>query len=403
MLKNFFNTIKGDKYIWLVVIVLSLFSLLAVYSSSGTLAYKYRAGNTEYYLIKQVLVIGGGLFMMYMVHLLDYRYFSRISQILYYLSIVLLFFTLFMGTDINDAKRWITLPGINLTFQTSDLGKLALIMYLARMLSKKQQMVHSFKEAFWPTILPVVIICALIAPEDLSSALLLFSTSFLIMFVGRINWKYLLGLFAIGAGSAFIALSILFALPQESIQDKGRLLTWKNRIDIFLDTDSNKEVPYQVMQAKIAIAKGGILPNGPGNSTQKNFLPHPYSDYIYAIIIEEYGLVGGAFIVFIYIFLLVRSTYIVRKAPAAFGALLAFGLSLSLVLQAMMNMGVSVGILPVTGVTLPLVSMGGSSTIFTSIAFGIILSVSRNIELEQITTAEESTKKETEEEETEKA
>lgn len=391
MIKNFFHTIKGDKYIWLVVLVLSLFSLLAVYSSAGTLAYKYKAGNTEYYLIKQVLVIGGGLFLMYLVHLLDYRYFSRISQIMYYLSIVLLFFTLFMGTDINEAKRWITLPGINLTFQTSDLGKLALIMYLARMLSKKQQMVHSFKEGFWPTIMPVFIICALIAPEDLSSALLLFVTAFLVLFVGRINLLYLAGLAGIGILSAFLAISILFALPKESIQDKGRLLTWKNRIDAFFIKEEVKEVPYQVMQAKIAIAKGGILPNGPGNSTQKNFLPHPYSDFIYAIIIEEYGLIGGALIVFLYIFLLIRSTFIVKKSPAAFGALLAFGLSLSLVLQAMMNMGVSVGILPVTGVTLPLVSMGGSSTIFTSIAFGIILSVSRHIELEEIAqTAEQN-------------
>lgn len=328
---------------------------------------------------------------MYLVHLLDYRYFSRISQIMYYLSIVLLFFTLFMGTDINEAKRWITLPGINLTFQTSDLGKLALIMYLARMLSKKQQMVHSFKEGFWPTIMPVFIICALIAPEDLSSALLLFVTAFLVLFVGRINLLYLAGLAGIGILSAFLAISILFALPKESIQDKGRLLTWKNRIDAFFIKEEVKEVPYQVMQAKIAIAKGGILPNGPGNSTQKNFLPHPYSDFIYAIIIEEYGLVGGALIVFLYIFLLIRSTFIVKKSPAAFGALLAFGLSLSLVLQAMMNMGVSVGILPVTGVTLPLVSMGGSSTIFTSIAFGIILSVSRHIELEEIAqTAEQN-------------
>lgn len=391
MIKNFFHTIKGDKYIWLVVLVLSLFSLLAVYSSAGTLAYKYKAGNTEYYLIKQVLVIGGGLFLMYLVHLLDYRYFSRISQIMYYLSIVLLFFTLFMGTDINEAKRWITLPGINLTFQTSDLGKLALIMYLARMLSKKQQMVHSFKEGFWPTIMPVFIICALIAPEDLSSALLLFVTAFLVLFVGRINLLYLAGLAGIGILSAFLAISILFALPKESIQDKGRLLTWKNRIDAFFIKEEVKEVPYQVMQAKIAIAKGGILPNGPGNSTQKNFLPHPYSDFIYAIIIEEYGLIGGALIVFLYIFLLIRSTFIVKKSPAAFGALLAFGLSLSLVLQAMMNMGVSVGILPVTGVTLPLVSMGGSSTIFTSIAFGIILSISRHIELEEIAqTAEQN-------------
>jgi cell division protein FtsW len=382
-MRSFINTIKGDKYIWLVVILLSLFSLLAVYSSAGTLAYKYKAGNTEYYLIKQIMVIGGGLILMYLIHLVNYKYFSRLSQILFYVSIVLLFFTLIMGTNINDAKRWITLPGINLTFQTSDLGKLALMMYLARMLSRKQEIMSSFKEGFWPIVWPVLIICALIAPEDLSSALMIFMTSVLVMFVGRINLLYLSGLLASFALAGAMALTLLFAVPQEAIQDKGRLLTWKNRIDVFFLKEKAKEVPYQVMQAKIAIAKGGILPNGPGNSTQKNFLPHPYSDFIYAIIIEEYGLIGGAFIVFLYMLFMIRSAMIVKKSPAAFGALLAFGLSLSLVLQAMMNMGVAVGILPVTGLTLPLVSMGGSSTIFTSVAFGIILSVSRNIENEE--------------------
>jgi cell division protein FtsW len=382
-MRSFINTIKGDKYIWLVVILLSLFSLLAVYSSAGTLAYKYKAGNTEYYLIKQIMVIGGGLILMYLIHLVNYKYFSRLSQILFYVSIVLLFFTLIMGTNINDAKRWITLPGINLTFQTSDLGKLALMMYLARMLSRKQEIMSSFKEGFWPIVWPVLIICALIAPEDLSSALMIFMTSVLVMFVGRINLLYLGGLLASFALAGAMALTLLFAVPQEAIQDKGRLLTWKNRIDVFFLKEEAKEVPYQVMQAKIAIAKGGILPNGPGNSTQKNFLPHPYSDFIYAIIIEEYGLIGGAFIVFLYMLFMISSAMIVKKSPAAFGALLAFGLSLSLVLQAMMNMGVAVGILPVTGLTLPLVSMGGSSTIFTSVAFGIILSVSRNIENEE--------------------
>jgi cell division protein FtsW len=382
-MKEFISNIKGDKYIWLVVILLSLFSLLAVYSSAGTLAYKYKAGNTEYYLIKQVLVIGGGLALMYLIHLVNYKYFSRISQILFYVSIVLLFLTLIMGTNINDAKRWITLPGINLTFQTSDLGKLALMMYLARLLSKKQDVMNSFKEGFWPILWPVLIICGLIAPEDLSSALMIFATSMMLMFVGRVNLLYLGGVVLSFSLAAALFVSLLFALPKEFIQDKGRLLTWKNRIDVFFVKDEVKEVPYQVMQSKIAIAKGGILPNGPGNSTQKNFLPHPYSDFIYAIIIEEYGLLGGAFVVFLYLFFLFRSALIVKKSPAAFGALLAFGLSLSLVLQAMMNMGVAVGILPVTGLTLPLVSMGGSSTIFTSVAFGIILSVSRNIETEE--------------------
>ena len=376
MFEKITKNIKGDKYIWVIVLILSLFSLLAVYSSTGTLAYKYRAGNTEYYLMKQVLIIGGGLVLMYLTHLINYKYFSRISQILYYLSIILLVLTLFFGTDINEAKRWITLPGVNLTFQTSDLAKFALIMYLARMLSKKQDMVRSFSEGFWPTIFPVFIICGLIAPEDLSSALVLFSTSVLVMFVGRIHIAYIVGLIGLSVITIGMFVTLLFTLPEESMP--GRMTTWKARIVSFMNTDG--EEPYQLVQSKIAIAKGGFIPNGPGNSTQRNFLPHPYSDFIYAIIIEEYSFFGGVFVVFLYLAFLIRSGLIVRKSPKAFGALLAFGLALSLTIQAMINMGVAVGLLPVTGLTLPLVSMGGSSTIFVSLAFGIILSVSRDIE-----------------------
>lgn len=388
MFDNLVKNIKGDRYIWAIVLVLSLFSLLAVYSSTGTLAYKYRAGNTEYYLMKQILIIGGGLGLMYFTHLINYKYFSRISQILYYLSVVLLIITLFFGTDINEAKRWITLPGVNLTFQTSDLAKFALIMYLARMLSKKQDMVRSFTEGFWPTIYPVVVICGLIAPEDLSSALVLFSTSVLIMFVGRIHLAYIGGLVGISLLFVGMFVTLLFTLPKESMP--GRMTTWKARIEAFANLNGEQEEPYQLVQSKIAIAKGGFFPNGPGNSTQRNFLPHPYSDFIYAIIIEEYGFFGGVFIVFLYLAFLVRSAFIVRKAPKAFGALLAFGLALSLTIQAMINMSVAVGLVPVTGLTLPLVSMGGSSTIFVSLAFGIILSVSRDAEqLEEIESTEE--------------
>ena len=388
MFDNLVKNIKGDRYIWAIVLVLSLFSLLAVYSSTGTLAYKYRAGNTEYYLMKQILIIGGGLGLMYFTHLINYKYFSRISQILYYLSVVLLIITLFFGTDINEAKRWITLPGVNLTFQTSDLAKFALIMYLARMLSKKQDMVRSFSEGFWPTIFPVVVICGLIAPEDLSSALVLFSTSVLIMFVGRIHLAYIGGLIGISLLCVGMFVTLLFTLPEESMP--GRMTTWKARIEAFANLNGEQEEPYQLVQSKIAIAKGGFFPNGPGNSTQRNFLPHPYSDFIYAIIIEEYGFFGGVFIVFLYLAFLIRSAFIVRKAPKAFGALLAFGLALSLTIQAMINMSVAVGLVPVTGLTLPLVSMGGSSTIFVSLAFGIILSVSRDTEqLEEIESTEE--------------
>ena len=377
-MNNILNKIQGDRVIWLVILLLSVFSILAVYSSTGTLAYKYQGGNTEYYLLKHLGVIASGIILVFGAHLIDYRYYSRIAQLLLYISIPLLLYTLLFGTNINDAKRWITLPVINLTFQTSDLAKLALIMYTARMLSKKQEKIKEFNEAFVPILLPVAIVVMLIAPEDLSTAIVLFATCLLLMFIGRVALRYILGL--MGTSMIFLAIffTIMFAVPEESLEGKLRMLTWKNRIESFISSDS--EIPYQVQQANIAIAKGGILPNGPGNSAQKNFLPHPYSDFIYAIIIEEYGLIGGAFIVLLYLLFLSRSIRIVLKSPKAFGALLAVGLALSLVIQAMINMGVAVNLLPVTGMTLPLVSMGGSSIWFTSLAIGIILSVSRHIE-----------------------
>lgn len=371
-MKALFQQLHGDKVIWFVVLMLSVFSLLAVYSSTGTLAYKYQQGNTEYYLLKHFSILAVGLIMMYLAHLVDYRYYSRIAQLLLYLSVPLLIITYFIGTEINSADRWITLPVINLTFQTSDLAKLALIMFLARVISKKQDIIHDFKNAFLPVILPVLLICLLIAPANLSTALMLFTTSVLIMFIGRIKIAHIAAM----AGMMVVVLGLMILILKLT-PGKDRVDTWINRIENFRDKDSE---PYQVTQSKIAIAKGGLIGNGPGNSHQRNFLPHPYSDFIYSIIIEEYGLVGGAVVVFLYLLFLFRTIKIVVKSPNAFGGLLAVGLSISLVLQAMINMAVAVSLVPVTGQTLPLVSMGGTSLFFTSIAVGIILSVSRDAE-----------------------
>ncbi len=385
MINKILNNRKGDKWIWFIILVLFIFSLLAVYSSTGTLAYRKKGGHTEFFLIKQLILMFGGIGLIYLTHLVNYKYFSRISQIFYYGSIILLIITLIFGTDINQAKRWLTLPVIKLTVQTSDFAKLALIMYLARVLSKKQEVIKDFKEGFWNMILPVFFICALIAPEDMSTALVLFGTCVLVMFIGRVSLIYIGGLMVISFMGLAMAIMLLYSMPEEKM--KGRMLTWKGRIEVFQnslfgDENTKKQTePFQVTQAKIAIANGGIFPNGPGNSRQKNFLPHAYSDYIYVIIIEEYGLIGGVFILFLYLFFLFRTTLLIKKAPKAFGAILAFGLALSLVIQAMINMGVAVNLLPVTGLTLPLVSMGGSSTLFTSLAFGIVLSVSRDIEM----------------------
>lgn len=358
--------------LWMIVFALSLVSILAVYSSTGTLAYKMRAGNTEFYLIKQLFFIALGLGMMYFAHLVPYNFYSRLAQILLIISIPLLLYTLIFGTNINDAKRWITLPLIGITFQTSDLAKLALIMYTARILSKKQENIKDFHSAFLPIMLPPLVVCGLIAPANLSTACVLFATCLILMFIGRVNLIYI---FIMIMSAAFLlGIIVLIALNSPT---KGRVETWKSRIE---DFTNKEEESYQTVQAKIAIAKGGIIGQGPGKSTQRNFLPSSYSDFIYVIIIEEYGLVGGAVIIFLYLLFLFRCVKIFIKTPKAFGALLAVGLSISLVIQAMINMGVAVNLLPVTGLTLPLISMGGSSLWFTSFAIGIILSVSRDAE-----------------------
>ncbi|MEZ5014831.1 MAG: putative peptidoglycan glycosyltransferase FtsW [Chitinophagales bacterium] len=376
------NKIKGDKYIWLSVFVLSVFSILAVYSSTRTLAYRYEGGNTEYYLIKHTTLLLFGLFLMYLSHLIPYRYYSRISQILLWISVPALIYTMTQAGEVNDASRWITLPVINLTFQTSDLARFALIMYIARIMSKKQTEVHSFKKAYLPVILPVAIICALILPENLSTACVLFFTCIVLMFVGRMNFKYIL--FTMFAG--IILLGCVIGLSY-LIPDVGRFGTWNARVEAFIHGESQDE-DFQVEQAKIALANGMVLGRGPGNSLQKDILPYAYADFIFATIVEEYGLIGAFLLIFIYLAILYRCIRIVSHAPTSFGAFLAVGLGLCFTIQALINMAVAVHLLPTTGLTLPLVSMGGTSMWFSSLSIGIILSVSREIEMKNNKEAE---------------
>jgi cell division protein FtsW len=385
---------RGDKVIWTTVVLLALVSLLAVYSSTGLLAYKMYKGNTEVYLFKQFAFIVIGVLIIYFAHQVNYIIYSKVAKILFLISIPLLIYTLFFGVSLNEGSRWIRLPLINLTFQTSDLAKLALFMFLSRLLSRKQEVIKDFRKGFLPVIIPVAVVCILIAPANLSTALLIGATSLMLMFIGRAKSKHLL----LTIGIIMVPVVILIAAAVfrhtsndgtiETVRTEGRshLLvrvdTWINRIETFIYSGKqvNDEDSYQVNQAKIAIAKGGWFGLGPGNSQQRNFLPHPYSDFIYAIIIEEYGLFGGACVVFIYLLFLFRSIRIFRKCPFAFGAFLALALSFTLAIQALANMAVNVNLFPVTGVTLPLVSMGGSSFLFTCLAIGIILSVARNVE-----------------------
>ncbi len=394
-LRRFSARTKGDKVIWALVVLLVLVSLLVVYSATGSLAYKMYQGNTEIYLFKQIMFIIMGIAVIYFAHKVNYTIYSKVAQILFLLSIPLLVYTLFFGVRMNEGSRWIRLPIINMTMQTSDLAKLALFMYLARLLSRKQQVIKDLKKGYLHLITPVAVICMLIAPANLSTALLLGASCMLLLFIGRANTKHLL----VTVGIVMIPLVLLIGAAmikhhsndgQEAEVRKGssgglfaRVDTWISRVEGFMyggGKEAANEDAYQVNQAKIAIAKGGLLGVGPGNSTQRNFLPQAYNDFIYPIIIEEYGLAGGAFILFIYLVFLYRSIRIFKRCPYAFGAFLALGLSFTLVIQAVVNMAVSVNLFPVTGVTLPLVSMGGSSFLFTCLSIGIILSVASNVE-----------------------
>ena len=383
----FLNRTKGDKVIWAIVILLTLVSILVVYSSIGSLAYKMNK-STESYLFKQIAFIALGVLIIYFAHRVNYTIYSRVATILFLLSIPLLFYTLKFGSSINEANRWIKLPVINMTFQTSDLAKLALFMYISKQLSRKQNVIKDFRKGFLPLIIPVAIICLLIAPANLSTAILTGGTGLMLMFIGRVKTRHIL----LTVGLALIPVIFLIVISktyydkeQHKTKDLpamlsvGRMPTWIKRVQDFMYADKT-DASYQVQQAKIAIAKGGWFGKGPGKSEQRNFLPHPYSDFIYAIIIEEYGLVGGAIIMFIYLWFLFRSIRLFQRCPYAFGAFLAVALSFTLVIQAMVNMAVNVNVFPTTGVTLPLVSMGGSSLWFTCFAIGIILSVARNVE-----------------------
>lgn len=385
---------RGDKVIWALTVLLVLISLLAVYSATGSLAYKNYKGNTEVYLFKQVAFIFIGMLVIYFAHRVNYTYYSGIAKILFILTIPLLIYTLFFGVTMNEGSRWIKLPIINMTMQTSDLAKLALFMYLARLLSKKQDLIKDWKKGFLPVVIPVGITCVLIAPANLSTALLLGASCLVLLFIGRARTKHIL----IILGLATIPLVFLIAAAiirhhpgtaNENAEIKkhsaglfGRVDTWIGRVENFIygGKEADNDEMYQVNQAKIAIANGGVFGVGPGNSTTRDYLPQAYNDFIFAIIIEEYGFVGGAFILFVYLVFLYRCIRLFKKCPFAFGAFLALGLSFTLVIQAMANMAVTVNLFPVTGVTLPLVSMGGTSFIFTCLSIGIILSVARNVE-----------------------
>ena len=372
------NYIKGDKYIWAIAILLSLVSIVLVYSSSSHLAFAYKQGNTLSFLVKHMIHLGIGFSIMWVLSKIPFKYFYNSSILIFCLALILVFWAMSGGETIAgaNANRWIRIAGF--TFQPSELAKLALFVLLARNLVHYKDRLHSFKQSFFPILGPVILICAMILPSNFSTAAIIFMISFLIMFIGRYSMKSLVAMVMIGLTSLFLFSAIVTKYPNIS----NRLGTWKSRIESF--TNKNSEGNYQVNHAKTAIARGGVWGTGPGKSVQKYFLPQSSSDFIFAVIVEEYGAVGGVFVVALYLFLLFRVLRIASKSSDDFAVLTTIGLGFSIISQAYINMSVAVNLLPVTGQTLPLISAGGSSVWMTCAALGVILSISNGMELENI-------------------
>ena len=370
--------LEGDKVIWMVTLILSLCSLLAVYSAISSLAYK-TDGSSLRFLFKQGTMLALGWGVMLLVHKVNFRYFSRISQVLIWVAAGLLLLTLLFGADINEAKRWLRIPFIGLTLQTSDFAKVVLVTFVARELNNRRMQLHQFKNGVLPILVPIGLICMLILPADFSTAALLGIVCIGMLFIGGVPFRHMLKI----AGLVVAALFMLYGLGKAAPDLLPRFGTWAGRLERFAGVGNASDgdaLEYQIELAQVAINRGGILPQGPGTGTSRNFLPHPYSDMIYAFIIEEWGaIMGGLGLVLLYIILLYRTIRTATRCPRHFGGLLAMGLGFLLVLQAMINMAVAVRLFPTTGQPLPLVSYGGTSMVFTCLSIGMILAVSRSV------------------------
>jgi len=379
--KSIFKNIQGDSVIWAIIGVLAIFSFLPVYSASSNLAYLYGDGNTFKFLAKHFahLVLGFGI--LYGVHKIPYHYFRGLSMIALPIVVVLLLITMAQGTTIGgaNASRWIRVPLVGVTFQTSTLAAVVLMTYVARYLSTIESKLVSFKETLLPLWLPVFLIIGLILPANFSTAAIIFAMVVLLVFIGGYPFRYL----AIILTTGLLLLS-LFVLSAKAFPDvfPNRVDTWISRVASFVDK-TDKDADYQIIKAKTAIASGGITGLGPGKSVQKNFLPQSSSDFIYAIIVEEFGLLGALVVMVVYLLLLFRLVVVAHKSSSMFSKLLVIGVGLPVVFQALVNMAVAVELFPVTGQTLPLISSGGTSIWMTCLALGIVLSVSAKREVEK--------------------
>ena len=367
------RTFKGDRAIWGLVVLFMIYSLLAVYSSSVNVAFKNYHGNTTYFLRSQFMMLMLSLAIIVVVHYLPVRIYSSLAGLFLIGSAGLLVLTFVFGARVNEATRWLVIPGTGFKLQTSDIAKVALVIYLARTLSRYQDQLKDFMVVTKYMMIPVAIICALIMPENLSTAMMVFGISMIILFIGRVPFKFLLAY----VGMAVVGV-LLFAMVLTVVSKDNRVQVWKNRIEHYFSGGGDTEDDYQANQAKIAISTGGLFGKAPGHSTQRNMLPQSNSDFIFAIIIEEYGLLLGAIpLILAYMILLFRGITIAKKCETAFPAFLVLGLIVMMVVQAVMNMMVAVGLFPVTGQTLPMVSWGRTSVLVMSFSIGAILSVSR--------------------------
>jgi cell division protein FtsW len=387
-MKNVFQHIKGDKTIWAVVSLLAILSFLPVYSSSSNLAYLYGDGNTLRFLLKHFTHLVLGFVILFGVHKVPYHYFKGLSVIALPIVVILLMVTMTQGTTIEgaNASRWIRIPFVGFTFQSSTLASVVLLTYVARYLSRIKDKTVTFRETLLPLWMPIFLILALILPANFSTAAIIFSMLSVLVFIGGYPIKYLL--IILFAGAMFLTLFVVSAKAFPGLFP-NRVDTWMSRIDNFTDGEET-EADYQIEHAKIAIASGGVTGLGPGKSIQKNFLPQSSSDFIYAIIVEEFGLVGSLFLMALYMLLLFRFVIVAHKAETVFGKLLVIGVGLPIVFVALINMAVAVEIFPVTGQTLPLISSGGSSIWMTCMAIGMVLSVSAKREVVKTEDQEEN-------------
>ena len=380
--------LEGDRVLWAIALVLTLASLVTVYSAISTLAYK-ADGNSAKFLFKQAALLAGGWVVMFGVHRIHFKYFGKLANVLLALAIAALVFTLLFGTDINDARRWIKIPFIGLTVQTSDFAKLALVLWVARQLQVRANVLDDVWQGLAPILGGIALVCALILPSDFSTAAMLAAVCVAMLFVGGLPWRHMLRIGVLGLGG----LGLLYGIGKAAPEALPRFGTWASRLESFAgfasgNTGTASVEDYQIELAQIAIHRGGLFPHGPASGTSRNFLPHPYSDMIFAFIVEEWGaILGGLGLVLLYLALLFRASRTAIKCESVFGRNLVLGLGLMITVQALVNMGVSVRLFPTTGQPLPLVSYGGTSLLFTCLSIGMMLAVTRVVQNESPGTA----------------